>query len=501
MHRFKITSYLLLLILFGIYSCKKDEPVEPDTGRPFINNFGFLAENNPELKSNIYLTNINGKLLGRLPLDADIKDMTASFDSYGSEVRIGEQLQISGETSNDFTEILNYKVSKNGDTKTFEVDATWFTGLPIIDINTVNHQEIISKDEYIEGNATIKGNRGFEDAEGELTIRGRGHSTWFLHPKKPYQLKFNDKTAILGMPKAKKWIFLAEYSDKSLIRNRLGFEMGYISNLDWTPKCQYAEVFINDDYAGTYNVCEKVEEGSNRLNIGEDGYLLEIDTPDHLNEDDIYFYSDNFLFQIKEPQIDYASPKFDLIVDHILEFENVLFGPNFKDPASGYRSYIDIESFIDWFLINEIAKNVDAMSYSSIYLNYKPGEKIKMGPLWDFDLAFGNVDYADSQYPDGFWVKYNNYFDRMFQDPYFVNQVKSRFKYFKSQESYFMDIIEEQKYALRYAQDENNQRWDLFGNYVWPNPVYFETHIEEVDHLKEWLNERLNWLDNAFESM
>ena len=187
-------------------------------------------------------------------------------------------------------------------------------------------------------------------------------------------------------------------------------------------------------------ITEKVEESSNRVDIGEDGYLLEIDTPDHLNDDDIVFYSSQFLFQIKEPEIQYGSPEFDLISDHISLFESALFGSNFKDPIIGYRAFIDLESFIDWYLINEIAKNVDARSYSSIYMTYKPGEKIKMGPLWDFDLSFGNVDYADSQYTDGWWIMYNNYFERMFEDPYFVSQVKNRFNYFMGNKDYFMDL-------------------------------------------------------------
>ena len=130
-----------------------------------------------------------------------------------------------------------------------------------------------------------------------------------------------------------------------------------------------------------------------------------------------------------------------------------------------------------------------------------PGEKLKMGPLWDFDLSFGNVDYADSQYTDGFWIKYNSYFTRLFQDPYFVSQVKDRFNFFNDKRDYFLEIIDTQQHKLRFAQEENDLRWDLYGNYVWPNPIYFETHIEEVNHLKMWMIDRFNWLEETFDNM
>jgi hypothetical protein len=176
----------------------------------------------------------------------------------------------------------------------------------------------------------------------------------------------------------------------------------------------------------------------------------------------------------------------------------VLYSDDFTDPVNGYNKYIDVDSFIDWYLINEIAKNVDSKDYSSMYFSLVPGEKIKMGPLWDFDLGFGNVDYADSQYPEGFWVKDHQWFSRLFEDPAFVEKVKTRFLFFRSNQDYFTQIIDDQADYLRWAQQENDNRWDLFGNYVWPNPVVYNTHIQEVNYLKYWFHERMKWLENAY---
>jgi spore coat protein CotH len=164
------------------------------------------------------------------------------------------------------------------------------------------------------------------------------------------------------MPSKKRWLFLAEYSDKTMLRNTITFEMGYLSRLEWTPKSTFAEVYINDEYNGTYNITEKVEEGSNRLDIGDDGFLLEIDQLDRQDPEDVYFYTDKFLVAIKEPNLDRDDEQYNYIKRHINEFEAALFASDFTDPENGYTQYIDVDSFVDWYLINEITKNASTHS-------------------------------------------------------------------------------------------------------------------------------------------
>ena len=338
--------------------------------------------------------------------------------------------------------------------------------------------------------------------EMAMKIRGRGNSTWFLHPKKPFQMKLDDKKEFLGMPNHKKWLFLAEYSDKSLLRNTIVFEMVYISNLDWTPASTFAEVFLNGEYNGVYNITQKVEEGSNRVDLGDDGYLLEIDNIDRLDADDVYITTEEVpVINIKEPDLAWNDAKYVYINNLINQFELNLFGGNFADPVNGYAKYIDVDSFIDWFLINEIVKNQDSMSFSSIYLNVIPGEKIKMGPLWDFDLGFGNVDYSDATNPEGFWVRWNPWISRLLQDPAFADKVRARFAYFRDNENYILGKIDQYAEKLKWSQQENHNKWQLFGEYVWPNPVYFDSHGEEVAHLKSWYQARMDWLETAFNGL
>jgi hypothetical protein len=130
-----------------------------------------------------------------------------------------------------------------------------------------------------------------------------------------------------------------------------------------------------------------------------------------------------------------------------------------------------------------------------------PGEKINMGPLWDFDLSFGNVDYADSQYAEGFWVKSNPWYVRLFRDPAFVEKVKTRFAYFRQNQNLIMDKIDMHAESLQLAQAENDDKWETLGVYVWPNPVIFDTYDEEVAHLKNWYETRMAWLETAINDL
>ena len=378
-----------------------------------------------------------------------------------------------------------------------------FTGLPIIYVNT-NGVAIDSKEDYVEGVASIIGGENYPDlVEAEMKIKGRGNSTWWqggVWGKKPYQIKFDDKTEILNIPKDKKWVLLAELSDKSLIRNKISREMGDISRFDYVPKAEYVELFINDQHAGTYLIGQKVEESKNRVNVGDKGYLIEIDQTNRIDEDDVYFTTDGWskfpsnLFNIKEPSLELNSNEYNLIKNHIIDFEKALFGDNFTDANLGYRAFIDLDSFIDWYLINEICKNQDAATYSSIYFNYIPGEKIKMGPLWDFDLAYGNVDYSNATYPEGFHIKSNPWYKRMFEDPYFNSLVKDRFLYYETNLDMLLNKIDLIEKYLEKSQQKNFEIWPILGQYVWPNPVYYDTHHEEVEHLKDWIEQRMTWL-------
>ena len=388
-----------------------------------------------------------------------------------------------------------------------------FTGLPIVHVNT-SGSPVDSNENYVEGSVSIIGTDNLTGIPStEMKIKGRGNSTWWqggigrpVNTKRPYQIKFGDKTELLNMPKDKKWVLLAEISDISLVRNKIVREIANMGRFDYVPQAKYTELFINNKHAGTYLIGQKVEESKNRVNIGDNGYLVEIDTDAHgrIEEDDVVFRSNVWsnhysegVFNIKEPSLDYDSDEYNLIKNHINHFESALFGENFKDPDLGYRSFIDIPSFVDWFLVNEISKNQDAVSFSSIYFNYVPGEKIKMGPIWDFDLAFGNVNYSNAENPGGFWIKDNLWYNRMFEDPYFNNLVKERLEYFNDNLNNILSKIDDYETYLEKSQKKNFELYpDLLDptKEVWPVPARFDNHHDYVKYLKNWIQERMTWL-------
>ena len=473
---------------------------------PTITSFAFASGKNSELNQDINLELDGNTFKGRVTQNINISELVPSFSYTGSSISVDGSPQESGVTPNNFNNLVTYKVVNDfGDEKDYQIDLTKFTGLPIINLITDGSVQIDSKEDYVEGDVSLDGRRDFESlTDLSMKIRGRGNSTWFIHPKKPFQMKLSDKSAFLGMPEDKKWLFLAEYSDKTMLRNTIAFELGYMSNLDWTPAGEFAEVYLNGEYNGTYNITQKVEESDNRVALGDTGYLLELDQLDRIDPDDVYFEStvtERFIINIKEPDLDYGSEEFRYIENLIAEFEEALFGANFQDENTGYKNHISLESFIDWYLISEITKNVDSRWYSSIYLNVMPGEKIKMGPLWDFDLAFGNTDYADTQYYQGWWVRFNPWYERLFQDPAFTQMVKDRFTYFKNNEDLIIQKIDMYAEKLKWAQAENDQKWQTIGKYVWPNPVIYDTYQEEVDHLKNWYLARMQWLEEAFDDL
>jgi hypothetical protein len=377
-----------------------------------------------------------------------------------------------------------------------EIQEVVLPELPIISINTENLSPIVSKDDYINGVFEISSDNEDENLASNLRIRGRGNTTWAFFPKKPYQIKFDNKETVLGMPKDKKWILLANYSDKTMLRNEVAFNLSRFSSLDWTPESRFVELFINNEFLGVYQVTQKVEESSNRVNIGDDGYLLEVDQLKRLDPDDVYFRTNNYLFNIKEPNLDFDDNQYNIIKDYIALTEHTLFSDNFMDPIEGYSKYIDEDSFIDWYLINEITKNNDAEFYSSVYMNYIPGDKLKMGPIWDYDISLGNINYNGNETTDGFWIKNVKWYSRLFEDPNFVAKVKSRFNFFYNNRNLFQEHIDLKSSYLKESQERNFYKWPILGTYVWPNYVFFSTYDEEVIYLKEWLSERLEWLND-----
>ena len=375
--------------------------------------------------------------------------------------------------------------------------------IPTINIEINNFEEINSKDDYVKGTFEFNSrDYDFEDFVQPIKIRGRGNSTWDM-PKKSYQFKLEEKHNLFNFPEDKKWLMLANYSDKTMLRNALAFELGYLSKLDWTPNYHFAEVVINGKAKGLYQFTEKVETGDyNRVKIGDEGFLLEVDQLSRIDFDDISFWTEkNLLFVVKDPDLESGSSELEKIKSYVIQTENVLYSDEFDDPFNGYSKYIDVDSFVDWYLINEISKNNDAIFFSSVYMNYVQGGKLKMGPIWDFDIAFGNINYNNNEKIDGFYVKNAPWIERLFQDKFFVEKVKSRYNYFYNNKNTIIDKSNYYSEQLSQARFNNENIWNVLGKYVWPNNVTFNSSWssspfkEEQNYLNSWISDRMDWLN------
>lgn len=500
-------------ILFSIAlftSCKKDkeEPTPPPVVKLSESNdiisFRFNVKDNPkQLLKDIICRVYDDHIVGIIPYLSTDKSLIPIFTSSGSSVKLQDSIQISGVTQNNFHQPLTYTVTaENGSTKEYTVTLYSFTELPILYLES--EAPILVKDTWINGSMTVDPNSSTEQVvtETSIELRGRGNSTWSL-PKKPYRFKLPSKTSMLGMPADKKWSLLANFSDKTLMRTSVAFELGRMFEVPFTPRSKYVEVILNGEFLGNYLLTDQIEIGENRVNIQEikknstditGGYLLEIDQ--RLDADYWFRTNKSVPVTIKSPE-DITDDQFNYIRDYVQKTEDVLFGTDFTDPAEGYAKYIDVESFINWYLVNELTKNNDAVFFSSCFMHKDKNGKLSMGPIWDFDIAIGNVNYNENNDFKGWWIRNVPWYKRLFEDPVFERKVAERWKGIKTAKlNAIFDHINTTSQKLKYSQKENFKKWEVLYNYTWPNAVVLGSYENEVQYMKEWLTKRINWMDN-----
>lgn len=392
--------------------------------------------------------------------------------------------------------------------------------LPVLRIETENRERIIEKTDV--RNAVME--LSIPDGDGflppqifELEISGRGNSTWTML-KKPYKLKLDKKASLLGMPKHDDWALLANFSDKTLLRNSIGFRVSEGLDMAWTPRSRAVEVYLNGRYDGVYQLTETVKVGEDRVNIEKikndpenplletptGGYLLEIDKR---MDEDFCFKTQVYRLSIclKAPK-DLTGDQQDYITGYIETVEGALSSENFADPSYGYAQYIDVDSFVSYYLTQELSKDVDGKDYSSMFLHKAAAGKLAMGPVWDFDLSFGNADYCGEcapdnmvENPEGFWIQLGPWYKRLFEDPAFKSRVVDR--WWETRTSVFealIDYIDENAILLEQGQKNNFVRWLILDKYLWPNPVVMGSYDGEVGHLKNWVSARMTWFDHQW---
>ena len=377
------------------------------------------------------------------------------------------------------------------------------------------------------------------DFEGKIGIELRGKTSQHF-PKKQYGVEIqddngNDKdVSLLQLPAESDWVLNGPYSDKTLMRNFLAYEFSNRIGR-YASRTRFVEVFLNDTgdatikkghYVGVYLLIEKIKRGKNRVDIqslkrgsasltgkGQQktpseisgGYILKIDKTDRY---ETYFYTHygTRLFHVYPKGHEISNAQKAWIQNYMNEFETALAGRDFKDPERGYAKYIDTDSFIDHFIINELFKNTDGFRNSTYMYKDRDG-KLEMGPVWDFNLSMGNSVFYNA-WETSNWLIYTNpvpfWWDRLLRDEDFKQRLVKRWKTLRKSElatSKLLGEIDRTAEYLSEAQIRNFERWPVLGRRVFGNPgPYLPTYKQEVQQLKTWLQARLKWMDQRIKS-
>ena len=436
------------------------------------------------------------------------------------------------------------------------------TNLPIVFIDTRNggkHANIIHKDYRIPARMKIVSNADginysdtvahpgqHVDYEGWVGIKYRGNSSFDYSDKKPLgfkTLKTNDvdgkkdKVELLGMGKDNDWVMLAPFHDRSLIRDVLMFTLAR-PYFEYTPTMKYCEVVLDGIYYGIYIIGEKAGKGKYRLNLEEPGdsgdeltgdYHIEIDRND---EEHVYtskykgrnkngsdlIINNKVYFQYKNPEYDDMMPdhpaQLQYLQHQIDAMEDAFNSRNYTNPNTGYRKYVDVQSFVDQFLSQEFCLNGDAYRLSTnLYKRRDSVDPRFKTTLWDFNLAFGN-NLGESIYKDS-WGIYNNvitgiasnnpipfWWAKLIDDPAFVKQAKQRWYEYRLTsytEDHIMQVIDSLTTMLQAdgALQRNFKVWPTLNQDIWltPAPPRNNTYAKEIQSLKDWIIDRMKWID------
>jgi hypothetical protein len=375
------------------------------------------------------------------------------------------------------------------------------------------------------GRASITGVPQFTGPCG-LKIRGSS-STGF--PKKQYAFETWDAYGddkdfpVLGFPAESDWILFAPYTDKALMRDYLAYQWSNEIGR-YAVRTKFCEVYLNtgggvmssSHYQGLYIFMEKIKRGEDRVDIARllasdnaepeitGGYIIK---KDRLDPGDSGFgTSRGQTLAWYEPKEDEVSPaQLNWFRSYMNQFETALYGASFRDPVVGYQAYIDRDSWIDHHIMVEVTKNIDGFRLSTFYFKDR-GKRLDMGPVWDYNLTLGNANYLNGWIATGWYNPQLGegdypYWRRLFQDPDFEQAYADRWGELRREvftTERLLQTVDDAAAIINESQARNYQRWPVLGTYVWPNWFIATTWQQELNWMKGWLEDRLEWFDTNY---
>lgn len=388
--------------------------------------------------------------------------------------------------------------------------------LPIVRVTTQVSQSQITKDTWVKGTIEIDGGGALPDLENMVTeVKGRGNSTWGWE-KKPYALKLDSKQEVLGMPKHKRWCLIANYMDRTHLRNRVAYHVSDATDLAYTTRNQYVELYFNNAYQGLYLLTEQIKEDKNRVNITEmkssdnsgdavtGGYLLEFDTN---YDEDKRFRSKytNIPVNLKYPDPeDITTDQWNYIQDYVNKVDEAISKLNQgTGSSSAVFDLLDRASMIDFWIVFEVMANHEVLHPKSIYFHKDRGGKLIAGPVWDFDYETlvqhtqtkwinYNLSYVYNEFP---WYENNWWNILLKKDASFRADVKKRWNELYPFLSKIPDYMDSERAYIAAAVQRNNQRWTSI-NTGHPNGDETLSFDAAVERLKSVWNTRLQWMNS-----
>lgn len=396
----------------------------------------------------------------------------------------------------------------------------------VMDITTENGAPIKGKEkeDYVNCTITVDHPDDQWDYTGTGRIRGRGNSTWEWYDKKPYRIKLDEKASIVGLAAEKDWVLLANFRDPTHMMNTFVFELGHVMGMPYTNHSRYMEVTLNGEYIGLYQLTEQIEQGKNRVAVDDvEGVLIALDVddgPEHSSSKD-NFWSEVYQMPVcvKFPEdIDVTGIKKDFaqLESAILSIRKSKGNAAaIKAGMDKVRELLDVQSFIDFLIIQELVYNVELAAPRSMYMHKDKGGKWVMGPLWDFDAGFdfdwgtmtdGHHFFEDyREYvlgPDpihhagSYWVP--EFFTDMFRSDEFCEEFIARWEEISPLiMTEVWDNTEKYITAAEDAMVRNSQRWPIyFPSDSWPQQeISFAT---EIVNMYSWLSYRVDHLTPIF---
>lgn len=412
------------------------------------------------------------------------------------------------------------------------------SNLPIVIIDTDNGVPI-EDDPRVVGNMKIIDNgpgvRNYTtdpptNYNGRIEIEIRG-STSQQYPKKNYGFETQDplgnnlQVSILGMHLENDWILYGPYPDKTLIRNVLTFHLARLMG-HYASDTRYCELVINGDYRGIYVMMERIKRDDGRVNIQNvheanmwndsltGGYIMKVDKlTGEVGMSWASNYNPEVLFQFHDPEYDELSTiQQAYMINFIESFEDALWGPDFEDPNIGYPFYIDQQSFHDFTILQELGRTVDGYRSSSFFHKDKDAlnwnSKIVAGPMWDFNLSYGNADYCDAFLTTGWQYDFDEvcdfstsipfWWERLLDSQQYRDGLRCRWNELRQgplATSTIHNFIDSIALEIEEARIRNFQRWPIIGVYVNWNGFVGQTYQEDLDYLKSYIEQRANWID------